>query len=66
MMFELPICPECKSDHLVPLSDTLNEGGLLFKAWACINKKCRHVVRNDKGVVHWTNKEEGREQNRNR
>ena len=65
-MQELPMCPSCynKSDHpqdhwrMVPLSDFGPDGAsLYYKAWACTNSKCRHVLHIQKGIVHYNNQE---------
>lgn len=59
-----PICPSCRLnggtgarvEHMmVPLSDFANEGSSVeYKAWACINPKCKYVVKITKGNVEYT------------
>lgn len=53
MNAELPMCPLCKN-KLVPLSDYAPGGGeMTYKAWACTNPRCRHMIRIDHGIIRY-------------
>lgn len=48
----LPSCPICGKGTLLPLSDYAAEGSsVVYKAWACSQSVCGHVIRVDKGQV---------------
>lgn len=53
-MNELPNCPKCNKQPLLPLSDYGEMGSSLkYKAWVCADQKCGYSVRIDKGQVSY-------------
>jgi hypothetical protein len=53
-MNQLPVCPRCNKQPLLPLSDYGEMGSSLkYKAWVCADSKCGYSVRIDKGQVSY-------------
>ena len=53
-MARFPLCPKCKKELLLPLSDYGQDGATVqWKVWACGSDECRYSIRVDKGTVKY-------------
>lgn len=49
----LPICKQCESGELVPLSDFGGQGAAIhYKAWACTNPVCGFNIKIRNGDIY--------------
>ena len=53
MGFEYPICKECSSGNLLPLSDFGSQGAPIhYKAWVCSLPSCGYNIKIRNGDVY--------------